>query len=107
MERFHERFRGAVVDEVFQHIIMGVFFWGGEIFIFWGEITSLQITLHCNVPFFLGGIFDSGGNSPPPPEMPGNNTAFVRIGLGSYRKKELGRKKKSKKTLADKFTNEC
>ena len=35
-------------------------FSGGEIFIFWGgKITSLQITLHCNVPYFIfsGGEF--------------------------------------------------
>ena len=33
---FMRDFEGGVVDEVFQLIIMGVFFWGGEIYIFWG-----------------------------------------------------------------------
>ena len=36
-----------------------LFFWGGGNFNFLGgKITSLQITLHCNVPFF---IFSGGG----------------------------------------------
>ena len=49
-------------------------FSGGEIFYFLGgKITSLQITLHCNVPYFIfsgGGILDSGGGETSPPEMP-------------------------------------
>ena len=47
-----------------------MFFWGGKfLFSGGGEITSLQITLHCNVPYFIfsGGNFRFwGGNFPPP-----------------------------------------
>ena len=52
-----------------------MFFWGGEfLFSGGGKITSLQITLHCNVPYLIfsgGGNFRFwGGKLPPPPEMP-------------------------------------
>ena len=70
---FMRDFEGGVVDEVFQHIIMGVFsggeiscFSGGNLY-FLGGITSLQITLHCNVPFFSGGEFSIQAEKLPPP----------------------------------------